>query len=161
SALNGRTSIRVERGIEFRPILDVMHGAGEKRIRLHRWIDMRKRGYASGENHSHVPTLQLASMLAAEDLTFGSSLSWWNGPRFAPPDGSEMTRTLSYGGHKAPTSVFDAEVENEWGAVYLIGLRTPLSIAAERPRSHIAFLREARRQGAMICYQAGWSPEAV
>src|SRR5215470_15038131 len=30
SALNGRTSIRVERGIEFRPVLDVLQGAGEK-----------------------------------------------------------------------------------------------------------------------------------
>ena len=42
---------------------------------------MAERGYTSGENHLHVPADKLSAMLAVEDLDFGTSLSWWNGPR--------------------------------------------------------------------------------
>jgi hypothetical protein len=61
----------------------------------------------------------------------------------------------------ARVSVHGAEVENPWGAVYLNGLNGPLTIPWEVRRSNLAFVRELRRQGALVCYQGGWSREVL
>ena len=139
-------SIRAEHGTEYRP---TKSGAG--RIALERWIDMRARGYWSGDDHLHVPAGPLARMMAAEGLDFGASLEWWNGPKLTVPPDADTARI----------SVHDAEVENAWGAVYLVGMRQPVSIAPESRRSNLAYVKEARRQGALVCYQGGWSREVL
>ena len=136
-------NFRVEHGTEYRPVKST-----SAHIALERWIDMHRLGYSCGENHLHVPAGPLASMMDAEGLDFGASLQWWNGPKLEP--------------HPNPRiSVFDAEVENPWGAVYLNGLREPLSIPWDPKRSNLPFVREARRQGALIAYQGGWSREVL
>jgi hypothetical protein len=45
--------------------------------------------------------------------------------------------------------------------VYLIGLKRPLRLPADPRRSHLPFVRTAREQGALICYQGGWSREVL
>jgi hypothetical protein len=161
---SGRLMLRVERGPEYRPALETIEiasqGVTRHRLALKRWINMRKLGYASGENHLHLPPEQLGAMLAAEDLDFGTSLSWWNGPQFAVA-GDEHVRTLSFGKHRIPATLFDAEVERAWGAVYLVGLKEPLSLEPDGKRSNLPFVRLAREQGALVCYQGGWSREAL
>jgi len=81
----GAVSVRVERGIEYRPVIEEIEiKAGQTlrhKVKLERWVNMRERGYVSGENHLHVPIDKLSAMLAAEDLDFGTTLSWWNGPK--------------------------------------------------------------------------------
>lgn len=160
----GRISLRVERGPEYRPVLETMTVSPEKvtrhRVSLKRWINMRKLGYTCGENHLHVPPDLLKAMLAAEALDFGNSLSWWNGPQFNVA-GHEWVRILSFGKHRVPSTLFDAEVERPWGAVYLIGLKSPLSMEPESKRSNLPFVRLAREQGALVCYQGGWSREVL
>jgi len=160
----GRMILRVERGPEYRPLLQTLDISGQgvtrHRVSLKRWINLRKLGYASGENHLHVPPEKLGAMLAAEDLNFGNSLSWWNGPQFDVGAGGHI-RTLSFGKHGTPATVFDAEVERAWGAVYLIGLKSPLSLEPDGKRSNLPFVRLAREQGALICYQGGWSREVL
>jgi hypothetical protein len=160
----GQINLRVERGPEYRPILETLDLAPEKvtrhRVTLKRWINLRKLGYASGENHLHVPPEQLGAMLAAEDLDFGTSLSWWNGPAFNVGAGGRF-RTLSFGKHRIPATVFDAEVEHQWGAVYLVGLKTPMSLDSDSKRPNLPFVQFARDQGALICYQGGWSREVL
>ena len=161
----GPVSIRVERGLEHRPVKETVLVAPGKVTRhtvsLRRWTNMRTLGYTSGENHVHVQADELAAMLAAEGLDFGTSLSWWNGPRFEPPADRGWQQNLRCGGKEMPTSIFDAEVEHAWGAVYLIGLREPLSMASDGGRSNVPFVRAARSQGALVCYQAGWSREVL
>jgi hypothetical protein len=136
-------NFRIEHGTEYRPLKTTARHAA-----LERWIDMHHLGYVSGENHLHVPAGPLASMMDAEGLDFGASLQWWNGPKLEPTPDSRI-------------SVFDAEVENPWGAVYLNGLREPLSVPWDAKRSNLPFVREARRQGALIAYQGGWSREVL
>jgi len=161
----GQVSIRVERGTEYRPVIETIEvAAGQtvrRQIELHRWIDMKARGYVGGENHLHVRADALGAMLAAEGLDFGTSLSWWNGPNLEVPPGEAWARELACGDGQCCASVYDAEVEHSWGAVYLVGLRRPMPIASDGRRSNLPFVREARRQGALVCYQAGWSREVL
>ena len=51
------------------------------------------------------------------DLDFGTSLSWWNGPRFKEQASGPRQTNLKIDDHEIPTSLLDAEVEHEWGAV--------------------------------------------
>jgi hypothetical protein len=136
-------NLRIEHGTEYLPLKTTSSHAA-----LERWIDMHRLGYVSGENHLHVPAGPLAAMMDAEGLDFGASLQWWNGPKLEPNPNPRI-------------SVFDAEVENPWGAVYLNGLREPLSISWDAKRSNLPFVQEARRQGALIAYQGGWSREVL
>ncbi|MCP5119043.1 MAG: hypothetical protein GY953_50210, partial [bacterium] len=160
----GEYRLRVERGTEFVPVkrtVDVSGTSTEAHVRLRRWVDMRRRGYRSGENHLHVPARDLPGMLAAEDLDFGSSLYWWNGPRLEHPGGAEAVRQMRFGGVEAAASVFDAELEYAWGAVYLVGLRAPLETPSEKGRANWAYIAEARKLGGLVCYQGGWSREVL
>ncbi len=161
----GRMNLRVERGTEYDPVCETITIGSEPlfhhRVALKRWINMRKLGYVDGEDHLHVPVEQLGAMLAAEGLDFGTSLSWWNGPKFNLPTGEENVGAVSFHGRHIPATLFDAEVEDDWGAVYLIGLKGPLSVKADARRSHLPFVRAARAQGALVCYQGGWSREVL
>jgi len=161
----GTVSVRVERGAEYRPIIQTAKiEAGQtlrREVRLERWIDMRERGYVSGENHLHIPIDKLSAMLAAEDLDFGTSLSWWNGPKFDIPPEQGWATDLQFGDERIPTSVYDAEVEHSWGAVYLVGLPAPISIPSDGRRANLPFVSIAHRQKGLVCYQAGWSREVL
>jgi hypothetical protein len=161
----GDVSVRVERGLEYEPVKEIVAvKAGENvthRVELRRWINLRERGYVSGENHIHVPAAKLGAMLAAEDLDFGTSLHWWNGPRFEEQEHGRWQHDLKTDGRAIATSVFDAEVEHSWGAVYLVGLREPVSIASNARRSNLPFVKSAHAQGTLVCYQAGWSREVL
>ena len=161
----GETIIRIERGTEYKPIkttVTVPHtGSTRYEGKLQRWIDMRKRGYSSGENHLHITPAQAPAMLAGEDLNFGTLLSWWNGPRQKLPAGSKWVTDMSLGDVVVPTSVFDAELEYSWGAAYIIGSRQPLSLKTDRGRANLAYIKEAKANGAIICYQGGWSREVL
>ena len=161
----GPASVRIERGTEYRPVIETIHIAPGKTVRrqvkLNRWINMSKRGYASGENHLHVSADDLSAMLAAEDLDFGTSLSWWNGPKMEVAAERGCTHDLQYANETISCSVCDAEVEHSWGAVYLVGLRAPINIASNSRRSNLPFVRIAHDQKALVCYQAGWSREVL
>ncbi len=161
----GEAIVRVERGTEYRPIKTTIKVPDTGTVRfeagLERWIDMRARGYVSGENHLHVKPTEAPVMPAGEDLNFGTILSWWNGPREQLPADWKWATDLSFGGATTPTSVFDAEVEHAWGAVYIIGSRQPLTLKADQKRANLPYVKEGRAHGAMICYQGGWSREVL
>jgi len=106
-----------------------------------------------------VPANSLVAMLAAEDLDFGTSLSWWNGPQINIS--GDCIRNLTCGNETIPCSLCDAEVEHSWGAVYLVGLQTPINIPSSSQRWNLPFVRTAHEQGALVCYQAGWSREVL
>jgi len=161
----GSVSVRIERGTEYRPVIKTIDVAAGKTARhefkIERWIDMSKRGYSSGENHLHVSAADLPAMLAAEDLDFGTSLSWWNGPKMDISAERGCLRDLESPGGAISCSVCDAEVEHSWGAVYLVGLRAPIEIPSDGQRSNLPFVKIAHEQKALVCYQAGWSREVL
>ena len=161
----GMALIRVERGTEYRPVIQKIEiKAGQTirhKVKLERWINMREHGYVSGENHLHVPIDKLSAMLAAEDLDFGTALSWWNGPKLDIRTEQNWARELQFGDERIATSIYDAEVEHSWGAVYLIGLRSPVNIPSDSRRSNFPFVKSAHNQKGLVCYQAGWSREVL
>lgn len=67
-------SIEVRRGLETLPeSVSIAGGAGgrviQKTFRLRRWVDMRGRGYLSGDMHAHLPVPEEAlPQMQAEDL---------------------------------------------------------------------------------------------
>lgn len=162
----GEAIVRIEHGTEFVRIkerLQIHADSVSKTYPLRRWIDMPKRGYQCGENHLHVDTIQLAPMLVAEGLDFGSSLTWWNGPdpERPIPAGEGPARLLEYAGRKVPTSVYDVELEYKWGAAYIQNLPAPMPLKAEPGRPNLDYLRHAVDAGAIVHYQGGWSREVM
>ncbi len=151
----GTYDVRVEHGPEFRPqaLTLALDRNTTHEFRVARWIDLQARGYRSGENHLHIPVGTLPAFMRAEGLDFGSSLSWWNGPYFSPP--------ASDGPLAGRATWFDSEVENDWGALYSIGLPRPMPVAWDPKRPNLAFAAAARDGGAVNCYQGGWSREAL
>jgi hypothetical protein len=162
----GRLLLRVEHGLEyvrFKERIDVPATGVKKTVRLRRWVNMKQRGYLAGENHLHVDSKQLAPMLAAEGLDFGSSLTWWRGPdaKRPVPAGEGRTRVLTFAGRSIPTSIFDAELEYAWGAAYIQNLPAPMPVKAEPGRPNLAYLKHAADSGAIVHYQGGWSKEVL
>ena len=163
---HGDATVRIERGLEFARIkerLRIGPGSMSKTYQLQRWIDMRQRGYLCGENHVHVDTVQLAPMLVAEGLDFGTSLTWWRGPdRQRPiPPGEGRVRLLEFAGRTVATSIYDAELEYSWGAAYIQNLPRPMPLEAVRGRLNLDYLRHAVDAGAIVHYQGGWSREIL
>jgi hypothetical protein len=162
---DGQYTLRIEKGLEYRRVLQSIEirGTTKKTLQLQRWVNMRERGYACGENHVHMDSVRLAPMLAAECLDFGSSLTWWRGPdpeRPIPP-GDEPIRTLEFAGRRAPTSIFDAELEYDWGAAYIQNMPRSMPLLAEPGRPNLDYLRLAVESGATVHYQGGWSREVL
>ena len=67
-------TVEIRRGFETRPLVQTISvkGAGrtiQKTFRLHRWIDMRLKGYVNGDIHAHLPVPKEAHVqMRAEDL---------------------------------------------------------------------------------------------
>jgi hypothetical protein len=164
----GPVEVRAEHGPEypvFKDRFDLTEAATTKTIRLDRWIHMRELGYASGENHLHVEASRLAPMLAAEDLDFGTSMTWWNGPDnswcLPVPPGEGKSRTLIFADKATPTSVYDGEIEYAWGAAYFLNLPGPMPIRSDARRPNLDFLRHVVQSGGFVHYQGGWSREVA
>jgi len=73
SARPGRLKVEVRRGLETLPVIaDVdltRHGSEVLTFRLRRWIDMRERGYLSGDAHVHfLSQAESLAQMRAEDL---------------------------------------------------------------------------------------------
>jgi len=161
----GTVTLRAERGLEYRPVkqkIAIASGQIKKhQIKLQRWIDMRKRGYVSSENHVHLGIEQAAAMAAAEDLDFATLLSWWHSPKIQFPQDSQWVQKIKFAGITVPTAVFCGEKEDSWGAVYATGLRSPVEFKGGPVRSNLEFIKSARRKNGLICYQGGWSREVL
>ena len=157
--------LRVERGKEYYRIKKIIDFKGKEteeiRIELKRWINMKQKGYLSSENHLHLNASEATAMCAAEDLDFGSSLQWWNRPRFAVPDGEGNTRILNFASEQKELTVYDVEVEEAWGALYIINMTQPFPMLNDPHMPNIIAAKYSRQNGALNCYQAGWSREVL
>jgi hypothetical protein len=163
---DGEVLIRVERGTEYRRVKRKIQATGPRNqvtVRLNRWVNMRERGYLCGESHIHIDSQVLGPLLVAEGLDFGSSLTWWRGPDpLRPvPQGSGPLRLLEFAGQRIPTSIYDAELEYDWGAAYIQNLPHAMPILAEPGRPNLDYLRHAIDHGALVHYQGGWSREVL
>lgn len=159
-----KLTVRVERGKEYERIKKEiqLHENNEKlEIVLKRWIHMEELGYLSAENHLHRHADDVAALCAAEDLSLGTTLQWWNYPRFGVPKGDGHQRKIQFDGITTPVSVYDVEIEEEWGALYIINLPNPFPFVGDKKMPNLPGAKYAHERGALNCYQAGWSREVL
>ena len=158
-------TLRVERGKEYLRIkkdIDLSKfPEHELEIEMERWINMKSYGYLSSENHIHLPAEEVAAMCAAEDLNFGTSLQWWNHPRFGVPSGKSNVLDLKFANESIPVSIYDVEVEESWGALYIINMPTPFPFLNDEAMPNIIVAKYAAEKDALNCYQGGWSREVL
>lgn len=88
----GRYQLVVERGKEFIPLVINFELSGKEKVKkidlpIHRWINMAKKGWYSGDTHVHLPWNELELPLMAEDLNVGLPLSYWNWENLTEPPG--------------------------------------------------------------------------
>ena len=161
----GDVTLRVERGKEYCRVKEHLkipkQDSLTKKVILKRWINLKENGYLSIENHLHRSAEDVAAMCAAEDLDFASSLQWWNRPRFGVPEGEHHTRKIRFGGENKTVSVYDAEIEEAWGALYLINLPNPFPFLNDPQMPNLFAAKYGREKGALNCYQSGWSREVL
>ena len=160
----GELELRVEHGLEFnrhkQHIVIPREGIGQS-IVLRRWVHMQERGFLCADNHLHIDSNVVGPMAVAEGLDFGSSLTWWNGPdsQRPIPGGDGPTRRLRFAGGEIVASIYDAELEYGWGAVYIQNMQHPLPLPSSADRPNLDYLKYAVAQGAIVHYQGGWSRE--
>jgi len=157
--------LRVERGKEYervkKAIAITRDQKNEIKIVLNRWINMKDRGYVSIENHIHRSTEDVAAMCAAEDLNFGTSLQWWNHPRFGVPSGDGHILDLNFGEIATQISMYDVEVEEKWGALYMLNMPNPFPFTNDKQMPNLIAVQYGRDRGTLNCYQSGWSREVL
>jgi hypothetical protein len=160
----GGYTFTVERGKEYRSIVrQVQVGAEPVRLRLpmHRWINMAKRGWFSGDTHVHRPLDELPNVMLAEDLNVAFPLTYWVTKAFTPP--VQGDKNLDAGAVSELIRVDSTHViwpcNTEWeiftvdgrrhhlGAVFALGHKSAFQTGAP-PIGRIA--EEARRDGALL-----------
>ncbi|HNS22887.1 MAG TPA: CehA/McbA family metallohydrolase [Sedimentisphaerales bacterium] len=126
----GGASIEIRRGFETRPLsATVEGGASDKTIRrtfrLHRWIDMRSKGYANGDIHAHLPIPKAAhSQMLAEDLN-ALTLLHMADKEYSLPTNKHFTGKLDM--HSTPgCEIYVGQEVREWqmGHLTLMGIKT-------------------------------------
>jgi len=160
----GGYTFTVERGKEYRALVQRIEvGAEPPRLRLslHRWIDMAKRGWFSGDTHVHRPLADLPNVMLAEDLNVAFPLTYWVTKAFTPP--TQGDKNLDPGARAELIHVDATHViwprNTEWeiftvgnqrhhlGAVFALGHKSAISLGAP-PVTPIA--EQARREGALL-----------
>lgn len=158
-------SIRVEKGKEYERVKTMITAAdienGVFTVILRRWIHMKERGYLSAENHLHRSSEDVAAMCAAEDLDFGTSLQWWNHPRFGVTSGDGHIRKLNFADVEVPVTIYDVEVEEKWGALYMINMSNPFPYMNEKDQPNLFAAKYGKERNTLNSYQAGWSREVL
>lgn len=157
--------LRVERGKEYERVKRVLALTGDQKneikIVLNRWINMKNLGYLSAENHIHRSSEDVAAMCAAEDLNFGTSLQWWNHPRFGVSTGDGHIQNLDFEKISTQISIYDVEVEEKWGAFYMLGMSNPFPFINDKQMPNLIAAQYGRDRGTLNCYQSGWSREVL
>ena len=96
-----------------------------------------------------------------EDLNFGSVLQWWNSPRFTVENTGTHIRNLQFGKATIPTTIYDIEIEKDWGALYILNNPRPFSLPVDSDTPNLIAAQYGRKIGTINCYQAGWSREVL
>jgi hypothetical protein len=142
-------TFQVERGPEYK----IRHGnfhierraEDHHEISMHRFVDMSKEGWWSGDLHVHRPPKDIELLMRAEDLHVAPVITWWNNRNIwadKTPPASLMKRFDD----DRLYHLMAGEDEREGGALLYFNLHAPLPIAGssrEYP-SPVKFLNMAR-----------------
>ena len=160
----GRYVFSAEHGKEFFPAeqaVTVERAPVRVELKLRRWINMNKRGWFSGDTHSHRPLVEMTNVLLAEDLNIAFPLSHWvadlgaspltaNKVSAPTPRGEVLTidpAHLLYPLNTEYEIVRKDGKSHTLGAFLVIGHKTPLEPGVPPVAPVVA---QARREGALI-----------
>jgi hypothetical protein len=123
----------VERGPEYRRVsgaVEVANGTASRAVVLERWIDLKEKGWWSGETHVHRPLGDMPLLLRSEDLHIAPVLTVWNqtdlwrGTALPPKLIEEPEPGRFY-------HVLACEDERQGGAVLYFNLTKPLDFKGD------------------------------
>ncbi|MCC6588357.1 MAG: hypothetical protein IT168_16815 [Bryobacterales bacterium] len=115
---------RVERTVEVTP-----HRPSKVDLKIPRWIDMRKKGWYSGDMHVHRPLDDLAALAQAEDLNYTVAFTMWN-RRNMWADRPMPAKSIYEAAPGYFISVMNAEDERGGGAWMFHDIPKPLDLAS-------------------------------
>jgi hypothetical protein len=158
----GKYTFIVERGKEYHPLTQEVTVGDEPasvELKLHRWIDMPKLGWYSGDTHIHRPLEEIPNAIVAEDLNVAFPMSYWvteayAGPGKAPKSAREPGRLIEVDKthviypRNTEYEIFTVKKANHMlGAFFVLNHKTVLD-AGVPPVTPIAEL--AHKEGALI-----------
>jgi hypothetical protein len=144
----GAWTVVIERGTEYRVQEFAVEGNLQRTVKLERWIDMKRRGWWSGDMHVHRKPEEMEALMEAADLHFAPTITRWN-------TNSNMDAWPSPAIVRSADRAYsfdNSEDERDWGAALFFGLKTPMELYAAKsphPPPTVTW-QEARRKGAFI-----------
>jgi hypothetical protein len=131
----GEVTIRIERGLEYRPLAQTMRNSldevTQQKFALGRWVNMAKEGWYSGDLHGHRDLEQMKTLVLAEDVNVASVITRHN-QRDYWQDKKIPDSHLIHVNETHVISQFDEEVEylgkDTLGALIFIGMKKPIPI---------------------------------
>jgi type 1 glutamine amidotransferase len=161
----GKYTLTVERGKEYLPLVKQFTLDEEPldlALEISRWIDMKGRGWYSGDTHIHHELASVPNLILAEDINIAFPLSYWVTTADADPlrgNRSKLSGVVKPEVIKVAENYLIYPMNTEYelfsvggkqhtlGAFLLIGHKTPLDVKAP-PVVPIA--ERVHRQGGLI-----------
>lgn len=160
----GQYVFRAERGKEYFPAeerVEVRETETKVTLQLRRWIDMARRGWFSGDTHSHRPLTEMTNVMLAEDVNVGFPMTQWvTVDNTSPLKANRVPAPVPRGEVLAidPTHlIYPLNTEYEifttdgkshtLGAILILGHKTPFDEGVPPVASVAA---KARREGALL-----------
>jgi len=152
----GKYRLRVERGLEYRPVeldLDVPRSTPLP-VRLRRWVDMNRDGWYSADMHVHRDPAEMPLILRAEDLNFVPTITthvWSNDVSrpWKPP--SEFPVVVEPGRLFTASAQEVERIQGGPGAVILLARDLPLPFTGyELYPPAITYTRRVHEMGGFV-----------
>ncbi len=152
----GKYRLRVERGLEYRPVeldLDVPRSTPLP-VRLRRWVDMNRDGWYSADMHVHRDPAEIPLILRAEDLNFVPTITthvWSNDVSQPWKSPSEFPVVVEPGRLFTANAQEVERIQGGPGAVILLARDLPLPFTGyELYPPAITYTRRVHEMGGFV-----------
>ncbi len=162
---HGKYTLTIERGKEYLPLVKQFTLDQEPldlTLEISRWIDMKSRGWYSGDTHIHHDLASVPNLILAEDINIAFPLTYWVTTADTDPirgNRSKLTGPVKPEVIKVADNYLIYPLNTEYeifsvggkqhtlGAFLLLGHKTPLDVKAP---SVIPIAERVHRQGGLI-----------
>lgn len=126
----GNPRVLIDRGTEYEPVtMNAARLKAANTVRLHRWVDMAKLGWWSGDLHVHREPEEMPLLIRAADLHAAPVITRWHKALARTPWPTPFQFTVD---DNRVWSINNAEDERPWGAAMFFGLKEPPELAGFR-----------------------------
>ena len=161
----GKYTLTVERGKEYLPLVKQFTLDKEPldlTLEISRWVDMKSRGWYSGDTHIHHDLANVPNLIMAEDINIAFPLSYWvttadtdpirgNRSKLSGPVKAEVIKVAE--NHLIYPLNTEYEIfsvggkQHTLGAFVIIGHKTPLDVKAP---AVVPIAERVHREGGLI-----------